>query len=76
MADSSRYEKGCCTCCRKDGDVRWKNLWVIGSEGIWTCHKCEMTIVRFIRDMMRDATRARKAEFLKQRGATPCRPQS
>lgn len=54
MKDIYEYEDGCCTTCHEEGKVRWKNLWVIGSEGIWVCHKCEMKLVRFVRDLMRE----------------------
>ena len=66
MVNDCDYTKGCCTACGKDKDVRWKNLYTIGSEGTWMCHPCEMTVTRFVRDLMREAAIERK-EAAKQR---------
>ena len=72
MADRYEYEPGCCTTCRKETEVRWKNLYVIGSEGVWLCIKCEMKVVHFVRDLMRESHMAKKAEFIAERGAAEC----
>ncbi len=60
MPDRWEYSEGCCTVCNEEKQVRWKNLFTIGSEGTWMCHPCEMKVVRFVRDLMREAALARK----------------
>lgn len=50
------HEPGRCGACQKDTDVRWKNLYTIGSEGTWLCLPCELIVVNLIRDMSRKAT--------------------
>jgi hypothetical protein len=48
---------GRCYACGKDTQVRWKNLYTIGSEGTDLCMPCELIIVNKLRDMARDAQR-------------------
>lgn len=67
MTDHFEYTDGRCTVCHEDTKVRWKNLYVIGSEGLYTCHPCEMEIVRFIEKQMRDKHMARKKAFLEKK---------
>lgn len=45
------HEPGQCDICRKITDVRWKNIYWIGSEGLTVCMKCELKIVRFVQDL-------------------------
>lgn len=40
----------CCDICREKTICRWFALFVNGSEGIYLCHKCEMLVVKFIRE--------------------------
>ena len=44
---------GNCTICNRLKDVRYIDLYVIGSEGTRLCHECEMLVVEFIRDKKR-----------------------
>lgn len=44
------YVRGKCYMCRETTEVRHKNLYVYGSEGIWVCIKCEIKILEFIRN--------------------------
>ena len=53
------HEPGRCYACDKDTDVRWKNLYTIGSEGTWLCLPCELKVVNMLRDMSIAATRAK-----------------
>ncbi len=53
------HEPGRCYACNKDTQVRWKNLYTIGSEGTWLCMKCELIVVNLLRKMAADATRAK-----------------
>ena len=61
------HEPGHCTLCFKETNVRWKNLYTIGSEGTWMCLPCEKKILRFCDKMMLEAARQRKADFLKRK---------
>jgi len=56
------HTPGRCYACNKDTDVRWKNLYTIGSEGTWLCMICEMIVVNLLRKLSREATLARKKE--------------
>lgn len=38
--------------CQTDSVVNWKDIYVIGSEGVYLCHGCEMEVVKFIRTKM------------------------
>ena len=39
-----------CMMCLKDKEkVRYIDLYIIGSEGLYICHDCEMEIVEFVR---------------------------
>ena len=58
------HEPGRCYACNKDTDVRWKNLYTVGSEGTWLCMPCEMIVVNLLRKLARDATLARKREYI------------
>jgi len=41
-----------CDICRGEGDVRYIDLYIYGSEGLRVCHDCEMEIVEFIRRLI------------------------
>lgn len=47
---------GVCYACKKTTQVRWKNLYTIGSEGTDLCMKCEMVVVNLLRTMAREET--------------------
>ena len=64
MKDQYGYSDGCCLICHEETKVRWKNLYVIGSEGINVCHTCEMKIIRFIEAEMRGQQQIRKQKYL------------
>jgi len=63
------HEPGQCYACGLDKPVRWKNLYTIGSEGTNLCLECELIIVNMLRNMARDALRA-KVKEIKERRAT------
>lgn len=65
--DRYGYAPGRCTICSRDRDVRWKNLYTIGSEGTDMCQECEKQVLDFIRSMMMDHTVRRKKEFIARR---------
>ena len=50
------HEPGICYACKKETQVRWKNLYTTGSEGTNLCMPCEMILVNLLRDMAREAT--------------------
>ena len=50
------HTPGVCYACKKKTQVRWKNLYTIGSEGTWLCMPCEMILVNLLRSMAREAT--------------------
>jgi hypothetical protein len=60
------HAPGVCYACKKDTQVRWKNLYTIGSEGTNLCMSCEMVLVTLLRKMANDATRER-VRLIKQR---------
>ena len=64
---NEEHEPGRCYACHKDTQVRWKNLYTIGSEGTWLCMPCEMIVVNLLCKLAREATLARKKEFVKRR---------
>ena len=51
------HEPGTCDICRKETDVRYKNIYWIGSEGLTVCMPCELKIVRFVQDLRRNKMR-------------------
>lgn len=63
MKNGYDYEPGQCLICKQHTDVRWKNLYVIGSEGVNICHKCEMEIVHFVENRMMSHHRERVKEI-------------
>lgn len=64
MCNSADYFDGECSICHKDGKVRHKNIWLIGSEGIDICWPCEKALLRFLEDRKRKYT-LEKLEKLK-----------
>lgn len=67
MTDRCEYVKGQCTICRAETDVRWKNIYLIGSEGISICNSCERGLLEFLQNLSRKFALARKEEFKKKR---------
>ena len=61
------HEKGYCHCCHRDTMVRWKNIYHMGSEGLWICQPCENKVVAFVSELSRDAYLAKKETFKKKR---------
>jgi hypothetical protein len=53
-----------CMICHKQTEVRFISLYVIGSEGLWVCHECEMLIVEFVRELMRKNLNIRKINHI------------
>ena len=49
-----------CTICREEKECRFLPIFVIGSEGMYCCHSCEMIILEFIRGMMKLSSRSRR----------------
>ena len=49
-----------CMICQEEKECRFLPIFVIGSEGLYCCHSCEMAILEFIRGMMRLSARSRK----------------
>lgn len=41
-----------CTVCQEVTDVRYIDLYTVGSEGTNLCHACEMDVVGFIQGRM------------------------
>lgn len=44
----------CMMCFENVDETRYINLYVIGSEGLEVCHKCEMELVYLIRKIRSD----------------------
>jgi hypothetical protein len=53
MCNSWEYFKGQCNICKKDTDVRHKNIWLIGSEGTDMCWSCEKDMINFLEQRKR-----------------------
>jgi hypothetical protein len=53
-----------CTICDSEEQVRPINLYTIGSEGTYLCHKCEMLVVEYIRDLRSKEARRRRNKYL------------
>ena len=60
------HELGRCYACGEDTEVRWKNLYTIGSEGTWLCMPCELKVVKFLRTLAQNATQA-KLRMMKEK---------
>jgi len=54
---------GACRICGGCCSVRNINLYVVGSEGLWICEMCEMTVVEHVRGMILIAGIARKIGY-------------
>lgn len=67
MPDRYDYTKGQCTICRAETDVRWKNIYLIGSEGISICIDCEKKLLGFLENLSRKFALARKEKFKEKR---------
>jgi len=53
---NEEYEEGKCYACKENKQVRWKNLYTIGSEGTNLCIECEIKVVNFIRELATKST--------------------
>ena len=62
------HEKGQCHCCHQETMVRWKNIYHMGSEGLWVCMPCEMKIVNLVRELSRQATMRHKRKVMIDKG--------
>jgi len=62
------HEKGQCHCCHEETMVRWKNLYHMGSEGLWVCMPCEMKIINFVRELSRQAIQSKIAMVKARKG--------
>jgi hypothetical protein len=58
------HEPGRCGACHEETEVRYKNLYTIGSEGTWLCMPCEMVVVNLIQSMSQCAMRKNKQRIL------------
>lgn len=59
MANVYEYFEGKCSICGFEGDVRHKNIWLVGSEGTDMCWPCEKAMLKFLND--------RKAKFIHEK---------
>lgn len=64
------YEDGRCTICHKDNPVRWRNIYLIGSEGIWLCWPCEKDLLKYLGDKSREFHREKIKHFKNKKGLT------
>jgi len=56
--------EGRCMLCRKIKQVRYIDLYVIGSEGLTICHRCEMLVVESVRLLMTLFNNIRRDEVI------------
>ena len=66
MVDN-RYERGRCMLCHETTEVRHINMYLIGSEGLDCCHPCEMEVLKYMRQLSREATLRRRDEYRKKK---------
>ncbi len=64
---NDKYELGKCHCCLKLRDVRWKNIYHMGSEGLWICDKCEKKVLEFIRGLVQTSYKKKLEECKKKK---------
>ncbi len=62
---NEEHYPGVCYACKKETQVRWKNLYTIGSEGTDLCMLCEMVVVNLLRTMARE-TIIKRVQTIKQ----------
>jgi len=55
-----------CMICSRIKQVRYIDLYVQGSEGLLTCHDCEMLVVQYILTLKGVAMRARRDYVLER----------
>lgn len=63
MADRYEYVDGRCTVCGFSKPVRWKNLYLIGSEGIDICIECERDLLAHLRSRSTQFAQSRKTRI-------------
>ena len=51
--DVYEYFEGKCSICGFEGDVRHKNIWLIGSEGTDMCWPCEKDMLNYLNNRKR-----------------------
>jgi hypothetical protein len=62
---SETFLGNCMLCHSSPIEVRHINLYIIGSEGTYACHECEMKLVEFARSLSQE-NRKRKLQAAKQ----------
>ena len=60
-------DKMTCTLCQAETETRYIDLFVIGSEGLQVCRKCENELSRVVLEMILQKQRERKAAYLKMK---------
>lgn len=68
QADSLKRYQGRCWMCQEPGEIRNVDLYVIGSEGLNVCHKCEMKTVEFVRQQWHVVNEQKRQEMLERKG--------
>jgi len=60
----NRHRPGRCMICHRNTNIRYKNLFVIGSEGLDVCWPCEKKILECVRELMNENMIAEKRKFI------------
>lgn len=70
MCNKREYEfyNGRCWMCNEDTKVRYKNLFIIGSEGTDLCWPCEKKVHQLIQEYRRAVHIKKRDEILKRKG--------
>jgi hypothetical protein len=63
MPDIYGYENGVCRVCGEEKDVRHKNLYLYGSEGIYMCIECERDLLNYLREKQRYYNKKKLEKF-------------
>lgn len=64
---NENHSLGQCHCCKETTQVRWKNIYHMGSEGLDICMSCELKVVNFVRNLCREGMLARKEKYLNRK---------
>lgn len=62
---------GRCLLCKEIQEIRYIDLYVIGSEGLDICHACEMEVVAAIKAIANQKGRDRAAEYYRTARNSP-----
>ena len=63
VKDSYEHYDGICGICHREKKVRWKNIYLVGSEGLDMCMDCERDMLRYLRNRSHEFLIKKKEAF-------------